>query len=59
MNPNAERALAAVSADVLVTADPFTVGWLTGFAADALWGPSPFAVPARLEAETSANNAPP
>ena len=46
MNPNAERALAAVSADVLVTADPFTVGWLTGFAADALWGPSPFAVPA-------------
>ena len=46
MNPNAERALAAVSADVLVTADPFTVGWLTGFAADATWGPSPFAVPA-------------
>ena len=30
---------------MLVTADPFTVGWLTGFAADALWGPSPFAVP--------------
>ncbi len=45
MNPNAERALAAVSADVLVTADPFTVAWLTGFAADATSGPSAFAVP--------------
>ncbi|MDX6377304.1 MAG: Xaa-Pro dipeptidase [Gaiellaceae bacterium] len=45
MNPNAERALAAVSADVLVTADPFCVGWLTGFAADATSGPSAFAVP--------------
>ncbi len=45
MNPNAERALAAVAADVLVTADPFTVGWLTGFAADATFGPSPFAMP--------------
>ncbi len=45
MNPNAERALAAVAADVLVSADPFTVGWLTGFAADATGGPSPFAVP--------------
>ena len=45
MNPNAERALAAVSADVLVVADPFTVGWLTGFAADATSGSSAFAVP--------------
>jgi Xaa-Pro aminopeptidase len=42
----AERALEAAAADVLVTADPFTVGWLTGFAADALWGPGAFAVPA-------------
>ena len=41
MNANAERALEAAAADVLVTADPFTVGWLTGFAADALWGPAP------------------
>jgi len=45
VNPNAERALQAVEADVLVTADPFTVGWLTGFAADATSGPSAFAVP--------------
>jgi len=45
VNPNAERALNAVDADVLVTADPFTVGWLTGFAADATSGPSAFAVP--------------
>jgi Xaa-Pro aminopeptidase len=46
VNATAERALEAVGADVLVTADPFTVGWLTGFAADALWGPGAFAVPA-------------
>lgn len=45
MITNAERALEAAGADVLVTADPFTVGWLTGFAADATSGPSPFAVP--------------
>jgi Xaa-Pro aminopeptidase len=45
VNPNAERALEAADADVLVTADPFTVGWLTGFAADAYYGPSAFSVP--------------
>jgi Xaa-Pro dipeptidase len=45
VNPNAERALQAADADVLVTANPFTVGWLTGFAADATSGPSAFAVP--------------
>src|SRR5690242_21738565 len=38
-----ERALAAAEADVLVASDPYTVTWLTGFAPDALWGPSPFA----------------
>ena len=46
MNANAERALEAAGADVLVTADPFTVGWLTGFAPDATSGPGAFAVPA-------------
>jgi Xaa-Pro aminopeptidase len=45
VNLNAERALAAVSADIIVTADPFCVSWLTGFAADATSGPSAFAVP--------------
>ena len=25
--------------------DPFTVAWLTGFAADETWGPNPFAAP--------------
>jgi Xaa-Pro aminopeptidase len=46
VNVNAERALDAAGADVLVTADPFTVGWLTGFAPDATSGPGAFAVPA-------------
>lgn len=40
---NADRALAACDADAIVASDPFTVAWLTGFAADALSGPSPFA----------------
>src|SRR5690349_5592559 len=39
----AARALEAAGADVLVASDPFTVTWLTGFAPDALYGPSPFA----------------
>jgi Xaa-Pro dipeptidase len=39
----ADRALAAAGADVVVLSDPFSVTWLTGFAPDALWGPSPFA----------------
>ncbi len=46
MTANAERALETAAADVLVTADPFTVGWLTGFAPDATSGPSVFARPA-------------
>jgi Xaa-Pro aminopeptidase len=39
----AGRALSAAKADVLVASDPFTVTWLTGFAPDVLYGPSPFA----------------
>lgn len=45
MAGNAERALEACEADAIVASDPFTVAWLTGFAADALAGPSPFAAP--------------
>lgn len=43
MADNAGRALAACESDALLACDPFTVAWLTGFAADALSGPSPFA----------------
>jgi Xaa-Pro dipeptidase len=43
---NGARALAAVGADVIVATDPFTVAWLTGFAANATGGPSPFATTA-------------
>jgi Xaa-Pro dipeptidase len=40
----AARALEAVGCDAFVASDPFTVTWLTGFAADETWGPNPFAV---------------
>jgi Xaa-Pro dipeptidase len=40
----AARALETVGCDAFVASDPFTVGWLTGFAADEAWGPDPFAV---------------
>ena len=46
MTTNAERALTAVEADILVATDPFTVAWLTGFQPDATSGPSPFATTA-------------
>jgi len=42
-----ERALEAVratGADALLAANPSTVAWLTGFADDLEWGPSPFAL---------------
>ena len=42
-----ERALGAVETigvDALVAARPSTVAWLTGFADDVEWGPSPFAL---------------
>jgi Xaa-Pro aminopeptidase len=35
--------LEAVGCDAFVASDPFTVAWLTGFAADETWGPNPFA----------------
>jgi len=37
-------ALRATGADVLLAADPATVGWLTGYVADIETGPSPFAI---------------
>jgi Xaa-Pro aminopeptidase len=37
--------LEAVGCDAFVASDPFTVAWLTGFAADETWGPNPFAGP--------------
>jgi Xaa-Pro dipeptidase len=40
----AARVLEAVGCDAFVASDPFTVVWLTGFAADETWGPNPFAV---------------
>ena len=40
----AARVLEAVGCDAFVASDPFTVTWLTGFAADESWGPNPFAV---------------
>ncbi len=39
------RVLEAVACDAFVASDPFTVAWLTGFAADETWGPNPFAAP--------------
>lgn len=48
MKPRQERALAIadeVGADGVLAADPATVTWLTGFAADVESGPSPFALP--------------
>jgi Xaa-Pro aminopeptidase len=47
MTARSERALEAArsaGADVLVAARPATVTWLTGFADDIEWGPSPFAL---------------
>ena len=45
MMTNAQRAMDAVEADVLVASDPSTVAWLTGFAQDVISGPSTFACP--------------
>jgi Xaa-Pro aminopeptidase len=42
----AARVLETIGCDVFVASDPFTVAWLTGFAADETWGPNPFAAPA-------------
>jgi Xaa-Pro aminopeptidase len=39
----AARVLETVGCDAFVASDPFTVTWLTGFAADETWGPNPFA----------------
>jgi len=41
-----ERALELAAGRTLVTGDPASVAWLTGFAPDIEWGPTPFAVPA-------------
>ena len=43
MTARATRVLEAVGCDAFVASDPFTVAWLTGFAADETWGPNPFA----------------
>lgn len=40
----AARVLETIGCDAFVASDPFTVAWLTGFAADETWGPNPFAV---------------
>jgi len=45
MSTNGERALAAVGCDAIVASSPATVAWLTGFAPEVVWGPSPFAAP--------------
>jgi Xaa-Pro dipeptidase len=44
MRSRAARVLEAVGCDAFVASDPFTVTWLTGFAADETWGPNPFAI---------------
>jgi Xaa-Pro dipeptidase len=44
LQSRAERVLEAVGCDAFVASDPFTVAWLTGFAADETWGPNPFAL---------------
>ena len=43
MTARATRVLETVGCDAFVASDPFTVTWLTGFAADETWGPNPFA----------------
>jgi Xaa-Pro dipeptidase len=43
MRARAARVLETVGCDAFVASDPFTVAWLTGFAADETWGPNPFA----------------
>ena len=45
MTTNAERALVASGCDALIVSNPATVTWLTGFAPDVIFGPSPFAAP--------------
>jgi Xaa-Pro dipeptidase len=45
MRGRAARVLEVVGCDAFVASDPFTVAWLTGFAADETWGPNPFAAP--------------
>ncbi|HET6173156.1 MAG TPA: Xaa-Pro peptidase family protein [Gaiellales bacterium] len=45
MRSRATRALEAVACDAFVASDPYTVTWLTGFAADETWGPNPFSAP--------------
>ena len=45
MTTNAERALAASGCDALLVSSPATVTWLTGFAPEVIFGPSPFAAP--------------
>ena len=42
---NAVRALELSKCDCVLASDPATVAWLTGFAAEILSGPSPFAAP--------------
>jgi Xaa-Pro dipeptidase len=44
MRSRAARVLETVGCDAFVASDPFTVAWLTGFAADETWGPNPFAI---------------
>jgi Xaa-Pro aminopeptidase len=46
MRGRVARVLEVVGCDAFVASDPFTVAWLTGFAADETWGPNPFAAPA-------------
>ena len=45
LSTRAVRVLEALGCDAFVASDPYTVTWLTGFAADETWGPSPFIVP--------------
>ena len=44
MRARAARVLEVVGCDAFVASDPFTVAWLTGFAADETWGPNPFGI---------------
>ena len=45
MTRRAQLLQAASGCDELLLSDPATVTWLTGFAAEVIWGPSPFAAP--------------
>lgn len=45
ISSRAQRALVATNCDTLVVSDPATVTWLTGFAPEVIFGPSPFAAP--------------